>query len=135
MMAYRQRPEVKLAQLAYSRRYRAVPANRERLNAHTRRCRKTPRAKAVRNITRKAWTAREKQKAVNYKGGKCVCCGYSGCLAAMDFHHLNPKAKEGYGTGALVAHWTFERNKPEIDKCELVCVRCHREIHAGARKL
>lgn len=53
----------------------------------------------------------------------------------MDFHHLNPKLKEGYGTGALKAHWSFERNKKEIDKCVLVCVRCHREIHAGFRVL
>ena len=132
---YRQRPEVKAAALEYSRSYRAIPENRNRLNEYMRIFRKQPRIKLVRNAARKAWTAREKQKAVDYKGGKCVCCGYSGCLAAMDFHHRNPKAKEGYGTGALVAHWTFERNRPELDKCELVCVRCHREIHAGVRTL
>lgn len=132
---YRQRPEVKSAALEYSREYRSNPENRKRQNAATRKSRMTPRAKAVRNATRKAWTASVKQQCVDYKGGKCVCCGYSECLAAMDFHHRNPNEKEGYGTGALVAHWTFERNKPELDKCELVCVRCHREIHAGFRTL
>ena len=45
--------------------------------------------------------------------------------------YKNPLEKDGYGTGALKAHWAFERNKPEIDKCVLVCVRCHREIHGG----
>lgn len=132
---YRQRPEVKASILEYSREYRKIKANRDRLNANTRRCRKSPKAKQRRNLTRREWTAREKQKAVDYKGGKCVCCGYSECLAAMDFHHRNPAEKEGYGAGALKAHWTFERNMPELDKCELVCVRCHREIHAGHRSL
>lgn len=132
---YRKRPEVKDAALAYSREYRKNPENRIRLNEATRRCRKTLHAKAIRNEYRKLWTAKEKQKAVQYKGGKCVCCGYNFCLAAMDFHHLNPAEKEGYGTGALIAHRSFEKNKPEIDKCVLLCVRCHREIHAGARVL
>lgn len=133
--AYRAKPEVKMAMLEYSRRYRAIPSNRVRINERTRIHNKSPRAKLVRNAARKAWTAAVKQQCIDYKGGKCVCCGYSGCLAAMDFHHRNPKEKEGYGTGALMAHWTFERNRPELDKCELVCVRCHREIHAGARAL
>lgn len=131
---YRQRPNVKLASLEYSRRYRSIPKNRERINAAVRRSRKRTDS-TLRNAKRREWAAREKQKAVEYKGGRCVCCGYFGCLAALDFHHRNPKEKEGYGSGALKAHWTFERNKPEIDKCELVCVRCHREIHAGARTL
>ncbi len=78
---------------------------------------------------------REKQKAVNYKGGKCEICGYDRCVAAMDFHHLDPSTKNGYGTGAMKQHWVFERNKIEIDKCILVCVRCHREIHAGLIQL
>jgi len=132
---YRQRPEVKASARAYRERYRSDPENRAKMNARSRHYRKTGKGRDSRNVARRAWAAREKQRAVDYKGGKCVCCGYSGCLAAMDFHHRNPAEKEGYGTGALKAHWTFERNRPEIDKCELVCVRCHREIHAGYRSL
>jgi hypothetical protein len=132
---YRQRPEVKAAQLSYSRKYRAIPKNRRRLNENTRRSRRRPEAKIKRNIVRKAWTAREKQKAIQYKGGACFCCGYTACSAAMDFHHLVPSLKEHFSTGALVAHWTFERNRKELDKCVLLCVRCHREVHAGARTL
>jgi hypothetical protein len=127
---YRQRPEVKSAALEYTRAYRKDPTHREKQNENCRRYRKTPASKSIRNAARKAWTAREKQKAVDYKGGKCVGCGYGGCLAALDFHHLNPKEKEG-----LKAHWSFEKNRKELDKCVLVCVRCHREVHAGARTL
>lgn len=132
---YRSRAEVKAKQLDYSRGYRSVEENRARLNAATRRSRKKPEFRGKRNSVRREWCSREKQKAVNYKGGCCVCCGYSKCLAALDFHHRNPLEKEGYGTGALKSHWSFERNMPELDKCELVCVRCHREIHAGYREL
>lgn len=133
---YRQRPDVKRAMLAYSRQYRGDPGNRKRLNENSRKHRRKPEAKIKRNAARRAWSAQEKQKAVTYKGGKCICCGYSDCLAAMDFHHPDPAQKEGYGKGsALRAHWSFENNKPELDKCVLVCVRCHREIHAGHRAL
>ena len=133
--AYRQRPEVKKHQLAYSQKYRAVEENRLRLNEHTRKCRSKPKSKIKRNKNRREWIAKEKQKAIEYKGGKCICCGYSRCQAALDFHHLDPSQKEGYKSGAIVPHWTFERNKAELDKCVLVCVRCHREIHAGVRIL
>lgn len=128
--AYRQRPEIKVAQIEYIRQHRKDPAIREKMNERTRRHRRKPTVKLKRNATRRVWSAREKQKAVYYKGGRCVICGYSKYLAALDFHHLDPLVKEGYGTGALKAHWSFERNKPELDKCILVCCRCHREIHS-----
>ena len=133
---YRQRVEVKTAQREYAKVYRLDPTNRAMLNAASRRWTKKPESKLKKNERRKEWTANVKQQCVDYKGGACQCCGYKGCLAALDFHHLDPETKEGYGTGgALVAHWTFERNRAELDKCILVCVRCHREIHAGYIKL
>lgn len=109
--------------------------NRDKINARGRIRNKRDDVREQRNKDRRAWAAREKQKAVDYRGGKCEICGYNKCLAAMDFHHKNPLEKNGYGTGALKSHWTFERNKSEIDKCILVCVRCHREIHAGVMVL
>jgi hypothetical protein len=35
-----------------------------------------------------------KQKGVDYLGGKCIKCGYNKCIAALEFHHLNPKEKD-----------------------------------------
>ena len=67
---------------------------------------------------------KEKQKAVDYMGGSCAVCGFVKCLSALEFHHLNPKEKEGYNS-----HWTFEINKKELDKCILLCANCHREKH------
>ena len=132
---YRARPEVVATSQEYHKAYMRIKENRDRANARGRRHMKKPEAKVKKNLARRLWAAAEKQKAVDYKGGKCVCCGYSGCLAAMDFHHRDPTEKDGYGSGALRSHRTFEQNIKEIDKCELVCVRCHREIHAGYRTL
>lgn len=72
-----------------------------------------------------------KQMCVEYKGGKCVCCGYSNYLGALEFHHVQPDKKD----------FTIGRYKntklavlmPELDKCILVCAVCHKEIHGGVR--
>jgi hypothetical protein len=32
--------------------------------------------------------------AVEYKGGCCEKCGYSKCLMALEFHHLDPSQKD-----------------------------------------
>lgn len=69
-----------------------------------------------------------KQLAVEYLGGKCVECGFSGHCAAFDFHHKNPMVKDfTIGQMKLTA---FEKIKPELDKCELLCANCHRICHA-----
>ena len=68
-----------------------------------------------------------KKKAVAYKGGKCEKCGYDRCLAAMDFHHIDPSKKDP--KWKLMKNWTFEKVKEELDKCMLVCKNCHAEIH------
>ena len=69
---------------------------------------------------------RLKAKLVEYKGGKCEICGYSKCIDALDFHHLNPEEKQFNLSSAKVS---FEKAKKEVDKCILVCANCHREIH------
>jgi hypothetical protein len=72
---------------------------------------------------------RKKQKMIDYKGGKCVICGYNRCSASMHFHHINA-ADKSFGISDHHA-WGFERLKPELDKCVLVCSNCHGELHSG----
>lgn len=69
-----------------------------------------------------------KQQSIEYKGGKCVCCGYNKYNGALEFHHLDPAQKDFQFSVKLVS---FEKIKSELDKCVLVCSNCHREIHAG----
>jgi len=68
-----------------------------------------------------------KRKAVLYKGGKCERCGYDNNIYALDFHHTsnNKDAK----ISVILYRTSWEKAKIEIDKCMLVCSRCHREIH------
>lgn len=69
-----------------------------------------------------------KIKAVEYKGGKCEACGYSKCLGALDFHHRDKLEKEfGIGKGGYTRSWL--KVKKELDKCDLLCCRCHTEKH------
>lgn len=69
-----------------------------------------------------------KKALVEYKGGKCEHCGYNRCIAAMDFHHKNPKEKE-FGLSQRGLTKSLEVLKKEADKCLLLCANCHREAH------
>jgi hypothetical protein len=69
-----------------------------------------------------------KQKAVEYKGNSCINCGYNKCLAALEFHHIDPTQKDfALSNDGHTRSW--EEIKNELDKCILVCANCHREIH------
>ena len=72
-----------------------------------------------------------KIRLVDALGGKCVVCGYDKCRQALDFHHLDPKAKE-YNVNTIRS---FEKALKEAKKCVLLCANCHREFHAGLVEL
>lgn len=66
-------------------------------------------------------------------GGRCRLCGYNRCLAALEFHHVNPKTKS-FGLsrrGARSISWL----RSEASKCVLLCSNCHAEVEAGTAKL
>lgn len=71
-----------------------------------------------------------KLMSVEYKGGKCLICGYNRCLAALEFHHTDPSEKD-FGISARGFSRSWERIKKELDKCICVCSNCHKEIHEG----
>lgn len=75
-----------------------------------------------RSITRK-------QKLVSMLGGKCLNCGYSKSLRALDFHHLDPSKKEIRLDSRKLAGSSWKRILKEVEKCVLLCANCHREVH------
>lgn len=78
------------------------------------------------------WKERFKKECIRYKGGKCSVCGYDKCVAALDFHHINPTEKDfKIGKGRHVLDDIMER---ELDKCILICTNCHRELHYLAKR-
>ena len=73
-----------------------------------------------------------KLKAVEYKGGECYRCGYNICVDALEFHHRNPEEKD-FNLGAKGHSRAWDRVKEELDKCDMVCSNCHKEIHYDIR--
>jgi hypothetical protein len=66
-------------------------------------------------------------------GGKCLVCGYSRCLAALDFHHTDPAFKTSRVASLLSQSW--KKAAAELRYCVLLCCRCHAELHAGVIRL
>jgi len=70
-----------------------------------------------------------KRRAIDFLGGKCVKCGYSECLAALDFHHLDPNTKE-FNLNCGRRSWSDIEQ--ELKKCVLLCANCHRKEHTSS---
>jgi len=72
---------------------------------------------------------KHKLKLFEYKGAKCEKCGYNKpIMGAYEFHHLDP-TKKSYTISSTHRSWDIA--KAEVDKCQLLCARCHAEIHAS----
>ncbi len=70
-----------------------------------------------------------KADCVEYKGGKCINCGYNKYFGALEFHHLDPSKKDFHIAKARM--WKLDNIvKQELDKCALLCANCHREAHS-----
>jgi hypothetical protein len=77
---------------------------------------------------------RVKAELVAEAGGRCMLCGYDRCVAALQFHHVDPAAKRFSLSHAGVTR-SLERARHEARKCVLVCANCHAELETGVRAL
>jgi len=78
------------------------------------------------------WRKRKKIELIEYKGGKCMECGYNKSVKALEFHHIDPHKKDFTISGKS---YSINRLKMEVDKCILVCSNCHIEIHEKLENL
>jgi len=70
-----------------------------------------------------------RELAIEHKGGKCELCGYDQCGDALEFHHNSASEKDfGISDKGYTRSWI--KVKEELDKCQILCANCHREIHA-----
>lgn len=84
--------------------------------------------KEKRDIANQRWEDKTIQAFKDYKAGlKCERCSETH-PACLDFHHLDPAAKEG-DVGRLARGWSLDRLKKEIAKCIVLCSNCHRKEH------
>lgn len=72
---------------------------------------------------------RQKQRAIDYKGGCCMKCGYKDFNSALHFHHRKPEEKNFNLTKQNLS-LAWDKLTKELDKCDLLCIRCHYEEHA-----
>ena len=70
-----------------------------------------------------------KKKLIEAKGGECEVCGYNKNYAALEFHHVDPSAKEFNLDMRKLSNSTWERILKEAKKCQLICSNCHAETH------
>lgn len=77
---------------------------------------------------RLAWKRRHYLRRVQVlaklKARPCMDCGRVDHFSLMDFDH-RPRTKKGACVAKLMMN-SFEKMLAEMDKCDLVCVRCHR---------
>lgn len=73
---------------------------------------------------------RVKRILVEEAGGACRLCGYSRCVAALEFHHVAPAEKRFTLSHRGVTR-SIERARAEAQKCVLLCANCHAEVEAG----
>lgn len=76
----------------------------------------------------KQWRSLAKRKMVLAFGGACACCGLRDDDCVYDFHHLNPKDKDGDISRRIRA---WDKVVEEAQKCVMLCVICHRKVHGG----
>jgi transposase-like protein len=71
-----------------------------------------------------------KATLVSEAGGACVLCGYARSMAALQFHHVDPAAKEFQIARHGVTR-SIRAAKAEAEKCVLLCANCDAEVEAG----
>jgi hypothetical protein len=77
---------------------------------------------------------RMKQLLVEEAGGACLLCGYDRCVAALQFHHVDPSTKE-FALAMFGLSRSLQRMRAEAAKCVLLCGNCHAEVEAGVTML
>ena len=80
-----------------------------------------------RNIENSIKYRRYKLESALLFGGKCIKCGYAKCLGALEFHHRDPGEKD-IDFKKIIRRSALKRIE-ELQKCDLLCSNCHREIH------
>lgn len=70
-----------------------------------------------------------KKELVDSMGGKCSSCGYSKNLAALVFHHKDPKNKTFCLDIRKLSNTRWGSILEESRKCILLCHNCHMELH------
>jgi len=100
------REENRENRIEYEREYREE--NRERINT-------------LSKELAKKYRKEKKAICLEYLGGKCVVCGTT---ERLEFDHIKREGKKYEISIKLTCN--FDTIKEELDKCQLLCVDCHK---------
>lgn len=82
---------------------------------------------------------KQRKRAQDYLRAVAMFHGCQVCdekdYTCLDFHHLNPKDKEGDVHYMVRNKWSTKKIIDELVKCSCICSNCHRKYHAGTLKL
>lgn len=68
-----------------------------------------------------------KKEFIERKGGCCQSCGYNKNYAALSFHH---KCCKSFPLDSRnIGNRSMTTLLVELDKCDLLCLNCHSELH------
>ncbi len=70
-----------------------------------------------------------KLQCLDYKGKReCNRCGYNKSYVALEFHHRDPNEKD-FAISKFKLYKFVDVVKDELDKCDVLCSNCHKEVH------
>ena len=72
---------------------------------------------------------KRKVRLLDMKGGCCQICGYNKNHSALCFHHINPAIKSFQLDIRRCSNSSWNNLVKEVDKCQLLCLNCHSELH------
>jgi hypothetical protein len=67
------------------------------------------------------------KKSIDYLGSKCKICGNNN-IHNLCFHHIDKHSKD-FTLGGNRIRKSFDKVQIELDKCQLLCNNCHKELH------
>ena len=90
------------------------------------------------NLTKEFYRQEKRNWFKNYKESlSCSCCGYSKkthkhfSTWALEFHHHDKNKSYNVGNMINQGGYALSTIQKEINKCIILCCRCHRENHGN----
>lgn len=100
---------------------RCVECNKQQRKAYY----KTAHGRDKNSTTGKRWSIRGAKRLFEYlQEHPCIQCGETDVIL-LDFDHRDPKTKE-HNISQLIRKVGWDKVLEEINKCDVLCVSCHR---------
>ena len=96
-------------------------------------CKNSSTNNKLQNYVSQQRRGKERRKfLIQLKGNCCEVCGYHKNLAALAFHHIDASQKSFPIDLRKCSNAKLETLLAELEKCQLLCLNCHTEIHNPA---